>query len=354
MDFTELVTILEQRLKEEQPFAVYSLPDATQVIALIPDNNDLHSCDDLNENGFLMRAFDGAKQLCFASDRCTILQTSYEETLTFKETFVSNECEEEKAAYIQLIKDAIENIHLGRASKIVLSRQPTFELKRFDFQRVLKRLLAGYRAAFRYVIYDTNHGIWCGASPEQLLKSSGNQFQTMSLAGTKVIDENRPPLWTPKELEEQRIVTEAIGARLEKIAAILKVSKTYSHQAGTLVHLRNDFNGVFRKGKESIVQIANALHPTPAVCGMPTKKALEYILLNEAKDRQFYTGFLGLISMQGKASNLFVNLRCMNIKNRSATLFVGGGIVGASSPIDEWNETQNKLATMGQVIAPML
>jgi len=176
----------------------------------------------------------------------------------------------------------------------------------------------------------------------------------MSLAGTKVASENSQPSWTPKEFDEQRIVTEAIGSRLEKITSILKVSKTYSHTAGTLVHLRNDFNGVFRKGKASIIQIANALHPTPAVCGMPTKTAREYIISNEANDRQFYTGYLGLISNEGKASNLFVNLRCMNIKNGKATLFVGGGIVGASNPIDEWNETQNKLATMGQVIAPML
>lgn len=354
MEFTEFLNILEQRLKEELPFVVYSLPDVAEVIALIPDDNGLHTCDDLNENGFLMHSFDGAKVLCFSNDRCTILQTCYEETLLFNETFIPKECEKERASYMELITDAIENIHLGGASKIVLSRQPKFELKQFDLQQLLKRLLGGYRSAFGYLTYDSNHGIWCGASPEQLLKTDGNQFQTMSLAGTKVVNENTQPSWTPKEFDEQRIVTEAIGARLEKIASILKVSKTYSHTAGTLVHLRNDFNGVFRKGKASIIKIANALHPTPAVCGMPTKIAREYILSNETHDRQFYTGYLGLISKEGKASNLFVNLRCMNIKKGKATLFVGGGIVGASNPLDEWNETQNKLVTMGQVIAPML
>jgi len=155
MDFTELLNILEQRLKEELPFVVYSLPETSQVIALIPEDNRFQTCDSLNENGFLMRAFDGTKQLCFASDRCTILQTSYEEKLSFNDAFVSKECDEERTAYMKLIKDAIENIHLGGASKIVLSRQPKFELKRFDLQLLLKRLFGGYRPAFRYLTYDS-------------------------------------------------------------------------------------------------------------------------------------------------------------------------------------------------------
>ncbi len=76
------------------------------------------------------------------------------------------------------------------------------------------------------------------------------------------------------------------------------------------------------------------LHPTPAVCGLPLESSKEFILKNENYKRTYYTGFLGELNLTKENKNtseLFVNLRCMEIKNSSAFIFVGGGITKESN-----------------------
>ncbi|WP_374958131.1 chorismate-binding protein, partial [Gilvibacter sp.] len=84
------------------------------------------------------------------------------------------------------------------------------------------------------------------------------------------------------------------------------------------------------------------------------KFAKEFILQNEGYNREFYTGFLGPVNENGASASLMVNLRCMKIENNTARIFVGGGITIGSQPADEWQEIQNKMQTMLQVLAPML
>ncbi|MAB58387.1 MAG: hypothetical protein CL524_12710 [Aequorivita sp.] len=121
-----------------------------------------------------------------------------------------------------------------------------------------------------------------------------------------------------------------------------------------MLHLRTDITGILKRGKATLTKIAAALHPTPAVCGRPQKFAKEFILQNEGYNREFYTGFLGPVNENGASASLMVNLRCMKIENNTARIFVGGGITIGSQPADEWQETQNKMQTMLQVLAPML
>ena len=92
------------------------------------------------------------------------------------------------------------------------------------------------------------------------------------------------------------------------------------------------------------------LHPTSAVCGMPKMAALEFIQSHENYDREFYSGFLGPVNVENE-TNLFVNLRCTKIQNRTATLYAGGGITEDSIPEKEWQETELKCQTMLAVLA---
>ncbi len=98
------------------------------------------------------------------------------------------------------------------------------------------------------------------------------------------------------------------------------------------------------------------LHPTPAVCGLPKEAAKQFILENESYHRKFYTGFLGELNIDFKTfkkeySDLFVNLRCMDIENNAATLYVGCGITKDSIPEMEFMETVNKSMTIRKVVA---
>jgi isochorismate synthase len=93
----------------------------------------------------------------------------------------------------------------------------------------------------------------------------------------------------------------------------------------------------------------DTLHPTPAVCGLPKAAAKDFILQNENYDRCYYTGFLGEINTNLK-TELFVNLRCVEIIDTFAAIYVGGGITLDSNPEDEWLETSNKTNTIKSVL----
>ncbi|MEZ4779855.1 MAG: chorismate-binding protein, partial [Flavobacteriaceae bacterium] len=96
------------------------------------------------------------------------------------------------------------------------------------------------------------------------------------------------------------------------------------------------------------------LHPTSAICGMPSALSKKFILENENYNREFYTGYLGPILGPNEASFLFVNLRCMKLEKNKAHIFVGGGITKESNVNDEWTETQNKMQPMLQVLQPFM
>jgi isochorismate synthase len=83
---------------------------------------------------------------------------------------------------------------------------------------------------------------------------------------------------------------------------------------------------------------------------MPKHQALAFILAQEGYDRSFYSGFLGPVHIQG-ASSLYVNLRCMQLGEESAHLYVGAGITADSNPAAEWRETALKAETMAAVLA---
>ena len=104
-----------------------------------------------------------------------------------------------------------------------------------------------------------------------------------------------------------------------------------------------------------LAQLLNKLHPTPAVCGLPKETAKNFILEHEGYDRSFYTGFLGEINLNSggeKSANthLFVNLRCMELFEDKAVLFVGGGITNDSNNEKEWEETVAKSSTMKAIL----
>ena len=91
------------------------------------------------------------------------------------------------------------------------------------------------------------------------------------------------------------------------------------------------------------------LHPTSAVCGMPRELADEFIKANEGYQRSLYAGFLGPVGFEGN-TDLFVNLRCMQIDNEKARLFAGAGITEYSNPEKEFQETSSKMQTMLKVL----
>lgn len=355
MDFTLLIEKIEKHFEGGLPFVVYSLPQEGKVSALLQKNKEFIRIAEMAQNGFVLAPFAYNGDALFIqeaiSDKIECVPMPAE--LELHKVHIAKSTTEGKK-YIEKVARAIEKIKSSNAQKIVLSRYREFSLKDFNLKQLLERLFLAYPSAFRYVWYHPQTGMWCGATPETLVQVENNSFKTMALAGTQPYSGTLRVSWGAKELDEQQQVTDSITNSLRGVSSVLKISNTRTHRAGPLLHLRTDITGILKRGKATLTNIATALHPTPAVCGAPQNIAKDFILKNEDYDREFYTGFLGPVTDNGASASLMVNLRCMKIENKTARIFVGGGITIGSQPAEEWQETQNKMQTMLQVLRPML
>lgn len=166
----------------------------------------------------------------------------------------------------------------------------------------------------------------------------------MSLAGTKTPKE----AWSEKEFEEQLLVTDTILKGLQDSQCQnIVIDGPQTIQAGNIEHLLTSIEADLAH-KNDWTPVLKNLHPTPAVCGIPTEKAKVFIPELENYDREFYTGFIGIMNESRK--DFYVNLRCMQLFDKSAKLYVGGGITAQSNGEAEWNETERKAETMARVL----
>ena len=354
MDFKALIERVSLQFDKKLPFVVFSLANSEIIKCYCQNNDTLHIDNTLSKNGFVLCPFDSRlKSFLIPQNESESYQATIDFSKIERERVEVSELEGDKITYEEIIQRTIDTIKSGSAKKIVISRRKDFSLRDFSIENLIERLFSIYPTAFRYVWYHPETGIWCGATPEILVDIKKNKFKTMALAGTQPYTEGNI-VWRKKELEEQHFVTEAILDNLKGIVEDLNVSETRSHQAGTLLHLCTDISGKLQNGSKALSKIAEALHPTPAVCGTPREFARDFIINNEDYSREFYTGFTGPIDDDGTSATLMVNLRCMKIENGKASVFVGGGITSDSVPEEEWKETQNKMQTMLQVLQPML
>lgn len=268
---------------------------------------------------------------------------------------VSNQKETDQ--YPDLVQSAVDEIAEGHAQKIVLARYEDHPIPpELDCYQKFEELHQRYPNAMTYACYLPGEGVWLGATPEELIELKENKyFKTVALAGTQPLPEEAKLsdlTWTQKEIEEQALVSRYIIDCFKKIR--LREFDEYGPKtvkAGQLAHLKTQFQ-VDMEATHSPrlgTTMLNLLQPTSAVCGMPLNVSLDFIRKNEGFDREFYSGFLGPVQIQG-STNLFVNLRCARLKNDIARFYAGAGITEDSDPEKELIETDLKLKTMKRVI----
>lgn len=356
MTYPQVIKKAEEWYTKKMPFVLFSFPDDDQLFCLFQNSIEKFTTKTFDDHGFVMAPFDYKKEaLIIPSAHATpIIITKPDVTSHTKEDIEIPNTTDGKETHLNLINEVLREIESGTAIKVVLSRKKDVKLTNFNIKTLADQIFTKSYNGLRYIWFHPETDLWCGTTPETLLKLKETSFSTISLAGTKKIIENEEVKWTSKEIQEQAIVTDSIFDSLQNITPVLKVSKPYTHKVGTLAHIRTDVSGVIRNKNARVSKFIDALHPTPAVCGTPFINAKQFILKNELYNREFYTGFLGNVKCDVVGSNLYVNLRSMKIKNNIASIFVGGGILEESNPELEWEETQNKLQTMLKVVAPML
>jgi isochorismate synthase len=340
---------------KKTPFVAYRKFNEAVISGFFMDNDSLFFVDDFSEKGFVFAPFDNQqKAILFPINNSEFISEDLSfDAIKFKEKdFCNNDSSQEQ--HIKLVDKTIEEISNNGLKKVVISRKEDLEISDFNLIKTYQKLLQTYQNAFVYVWFHPKIGLWLGATPETLLNIENNTFKTMSLAGTQVYENTKNIVWKSKELEEQQLVTDFIESQLTGISSNLKIDKKETIKAGSLLHLRTKVTGELNENS-TLKTLIRALHPTPAVCGLPRGNAKKFILANEFYSRSFYTGFLGELNLQKNKietenSSLFVNLRCMNILDDNVSLFVGGGITKDSIPKNEWEETVSKSKVMKRVL----
>ena len=347
-------------------FALFRLPyekRCTLVVQTTGEPKEFLSCDELTgQQGFVMAPFAPSEKhpvVLIRADRVEEM-----ETLEMLGDFVQLGNFAQLGNLPQLgnfelqEKSALSDYHLdyamfhaslcdGSFQKLVLSR--SIDILRTGEETPLQLF---QRACDRYprmmicLVYTPQSGLWLASTPEILLSGDGSRWQTIALAGTMKYDDDLR--WSDKNIQEQRYVATYITRQLEQFTHDFTEEGPRTARAGHLAHLRSDFHFTL-SDNTAIGALLQALHPTPAVCGLPKQDSFRFILQYEHHDRSYYSGFMGPLFLNGR-TNLFVTLRCMQLFANGYRLYAGGGLLKDSIEEQEWQETETKLDTMRHII----
>lgn len=271
-------------------------------------------------------------------------------TLMYKEEISVDEWLTSVRDVVNLIKETtVKKVVLSRKMKLVFSDPPASG-------DVLKKLKMQQPNSFIFSI-ESGDSCFVGASPERLVKKSGDVIFSTSLAGS--IGRNNDPeederlgqilINDEKNLHEHALVVEMIKKALEPHCENMDVPKNpVLLKTPYIQHLYTPVKGT-AKTSTSIFQLVEKLHPTPALGGVPTEKALELIREKEMMDRGFYAGPIGWTDFRGNGE-FIVAIRSALMNQDKVYLFAGCGLVADSNPEEELKETGIKFQPMLQAM----
>ena len=246
------------------------------------------------------------------------------------------------------VEKAVSRINNKELDKVVLARDLNAQADEvIDSRYVLANLSNSYPECWSFAV----DGL-IGATPELLIRRSGDAVLSRVLAGTIRRDEtaNESELATTllkseKDLEEHEFAVTSVATSLALHCTDMKVPSTPRVlRLSNVAHLATDISGTLVDSAPALV-LAGSLHPTAAICGTPTGRAKSLIKELEQMDRNRYTGPVGWINAKGDGE-LGIALRCAEIIENKARLFAGCGIVSESTPKDELAESDAKFAAM--------
>jgi isochorismate synthase len=242
--------------------------------------------------------------------------------------------------WLDRVRDVRGLIALGRASKIVLARQTELHARSpIDATAVFSRLV-GDPCSTRF-LFRRGPSAFVGATPELLVKKRGASIESEALAGTAPIGDRQVDLHAAKIRVEHAIVVRDIASKLRALGATVSpADRPCTRRLPTMVHLSTPIRGRLDRSLH-VVDVARALHPTPAVAGSPTEEALRFLAERETFARGLYAGPVGWFDGRGDGE-LHVAIRSGRIESDRAYAFAGAGIVAESDPECEYREVALK------------
>lgn len=345
-------------------FALYRLPHADRYVKVQGSTQEIASCALLNgRSGFVIAPFQVKPEqpiVLIEPEQVAEVELAGL-AVDAGGSGLSGQQDSARSIYHIDFSSFHAQLQQGMFRKIVLARcADESALQPVEPEALFLRACQLYPRMFIALVYTPQSGLWLTASPEILLDGDGASWRTIALAGTMALEgdqllgEGETARWSTKNIEEQRVVATYIAECLERFATDFQEEGPRTVRAANLVHLRSDFT-LTLPSDECLGDLLMALHPTPAVCGLPKREAFDFIVHNEHTPRRYYSGFMGPLRMSLAPSplsetHLYVSLRCMNIDRDVYHLYAGGGLLKDSVEELEWQETEAKLETMRRLL----
>ncbi|MFB6171325.1 MAG: isochorismate synthase MenF [Haloarculaceae archaeon] len=255
-----------------------------------------------------------------------------------------------REAWREAVTAAVGRIDSGALRKVVLAQALRADLAAdLSVPDLLARLGETYPGCYRFAVQPREGApSFVGATPERLVSLRGRTVETGALAGTTGRGETpAEDEWLARELmadeknrHEHELVAETVRDQLRPLAASVSTGERRVRRLATVQHLETPITAELG-ADEHVLSLVEALHPTPAVGGLPPDRALATIRETEPFDRGWYAAPVGWIDAAGDGT-FAVAIRSAVSSARTATLFAGVGIVADSDPDREWDEVQLK------------
>ncbi len=262
--------------------------------------------------------------------------------------------------YAESVRRAVDLIADGDLQKVVLARALDLVGEQgVSVQQLLRNLVVADPAAHAFAVDVSAPGdaaprTLVGASPELLVSRKGDVVTANPLAGSR--RRTGDPAQdgqaiaglrvSEKDLNEHALVAAQVAEVLGRYCTELDVPEEPEViGTPTMWHLSTRITGRVGPGGPSSLELAEALHPTPAVCGVPVDLARDTIAQLEPEDRGYYAGLVGWTDLAGDGEWV-VTIRCAEVADKTARLFAGAGIVAGSDPAAELAETSAKFGTL--------
>lgn len=257
-------------------------------------------------------------------------------------------------AWTAAVESAIARLRAGEAAKVVLAREV---VARGDgvvsAGMVARSLRAAYPSCFTYVVTGADGTAFAGASPELLIRRSGDRAFAQPMAGSVARGSNdledqrlsRQLENSAKDADEHRLVSEFVVEALRPLSRSVSAREPEVARFTNIQHLATTVTADLNDPAPDLLQLAAALHPTPAVGGWPREAADGLIDDLEGMERGWYAGAVGWIDGHGDGE-LAVALRCGLLWEDGARLYAGVGVMPDSDPARELEETELKFKAL--------
>lgn len=251
-----------------------------------------------------------------------------------------------KEQYLKAVENATDSIRKGKADKVVIARALELQFEQeVNSVKALHAITNEQQESYHFGL-QKGASLFFGATPERLIEIKNGKAYSACVAGSirrgKSAQEDRELgdelLGDRKNREEHQHVVSMISNIFNKYCSEVLIPKTPKlMKIRDIQHLYTSVEGTL--GQENdIFSFVEALHPTPALGGVPTDVALEIIRNEEEMDRGYYAAPIGWTDAAGNGE-FAVAIRSGLLNSDRAYLYAGGGIVADSVPELEYDET---------------